>query len=57
MPTTAYMVYYHSADSYHSVPTLPVHVFTDKDAAYEFAEEQGGYGVGVDWIVALVPLN
>lgn len=48
---TGYMVYFQSADSYHSTPNLPVCVFTDEDAAIEFAKAQGGYGYGVDWMV------
>ena len=54
---TSYMVYHQSADSYHSTPNLPVRVFTDEDAAIEFAKSQGGYGYGTDWFVKPVPLN
>lgn len=54
---TAYMVYFQSADSYHSTPNLPIRIFTDEDEAIAFAILQNGYGYKVDWFVKPVPLN
>lgn len=53
----AFLVYHQSADSYNSVPELPVAVFTDEAMAQEFAAAQPGYGVGIDWFVRAVPMN
>lgn len=52
--STAWIVFYQSADSYHSLPTLPQIVFVDKDKAIEYAKSQPGYGYETDWFVQAI---
>lgn len=51
-----YIAFYQSADSYHSVPQLPTHVFTSRDEAEKWIKEQPGYGLNQDWFVKALPL-
>jgi hypothetical protein len=54
---TAYMVYHRNADSWNSSNELPKAVFLDRDDAVDYAREQRGYGLNIDWFVQDVPLN
>ena len=52
-----FLVYYCSADSYHSTPNFPIQAFESEDDAIEFAKQQPGYGYNYDWFVKSVPLT